>query len=102
MLALSLGADMRRREFISLLGGTAVAWPLGARAQQAGGIRRVGVLMGYAETDPAAQAQVGAAAAGTAEAGLGGRAQYSHRCSLSWGGCWSCSRRSRPKSDALG
>jgi putative ABC transport system substrate-binding protein len=49
---------MRRREFLGVLGGAAAAWPLTARAQQLDRVRLIGLLMGFAEDDPAAQSLV--------------------------------------------
>jgi putative tryptophan/tyrosine transport system substrate-binding protein len=59
---------MKRREFIAGL-GSAAAWPLVARAQQAERMRRIGVLMGLAESDPRAQARLSALARGLREFG---------------------------------
>jgi ABC-type uncharacterized transport system substrate-binding protein len=60
---------MRRREFITLLGGAAAAWPLAARAQQSDRMRRVGVLMSVAANDPEGQARLAAFLQGLQEFG---------------------------------
>src|SRR5262249_17154656 len=60
---------LQRREFITLLGGAAVAWPLAARAQQPERMRRIGVLMNLAADDVEGQQRLAAFLQGLQEAG---------------------------------
>jgi putative tryptophan/tyrosine transport system substrate-binding protein len=75
---------MRRRDFITLVGGAAAAWPLVVRAQQPDRIRLVGVLMGFAENDPTAQSMVAAFRAALAK--LGWTEGSNVRIELRWSG----------------
>jgi putative ABC transport system substrate-binding protein len=63
-----VGHDLKRRQFITLLGGAA-AWPLGARAQQGEQLRRVGILLPAAADDSTWQARVGAFLQGLGQLG---------------------------------
>jgi ABC transporter substrate binding protein len=76
-------SQFKRREFITLLGGTAVTWPLTVRAQQPDRIRLIGVLMAFAESDPAAQSQVAAFRGALAK--LGWTEGRNLRIELRWG-----------------
>lgn len=60
---------MRRREFITLLGGAIVAKPLMANAQPGERVRRIGALIGTSESDPESQARLAALRAGLAQHG---------------------------------
>ena len=77
--------DMKRREFITLLGGAAAAWPLAARAQQRGDrVRRIGVLMNLAGDDPEGQARVAAFLQSLQQ--LGWTDGHNVRIDYRWGG----------------
>src|SRR6516162_2059105 len=75
--------EIRRREFITLLGGAA-AWPLAAPAQQDTRARRIGVLMGSDENDPEAKTEVSVFI--QALAALGWTDSRNVRMDLRWGG----------------
>jgi putative ABC transport system substrate-binding protein len=74
---------MRRRAFIGALGGAAVAWPLAARAQRTGSMRKVGVLLSGIESDPDSQVRIAAFRQGFAELGWndGGNVHIEYRWS---------------------
>ena len=74
---------MRRRELIKLLGGTATAWPLAARAQQSGQVRRVGVLMVMEEGDPLGKSYLAAFQDGLQKLGWN---DGNARLDIRWGG----------------
>jgi putative tryptophan/tyrosine transport system substrate-binding protein len=60
---------VKRREFITLLGGAAAAWPLAVRGQQGQRVRRIGVLLSMVESDPRGLEYITVFAQGLAELG---------------------------------
>jgi putative ABC transport system substrate-binding protein len=76
--------DLRRREFMALLGGAAATWPLGASAQQPPRARRIGVLINIAADDPEGHARITALAQGLEEAGWASGRNV--RIDYRWGG----------------
>lgn len=75
---------MRRREFITLIGGATASWPLAAQAQQLDRVRRLGVLMGWVESDPAGQGQLKAFRASLTK--LGWTQGDNLKIEVRWGG----------------
>lgn len=63
------GGRMQRRDFIKVVGGSAVVWPFAARAQQADQVRQIGVLMQLGEGEPQPCVEVAAFLQGLQELG---------------------------------
>jgi putative ABC transport system substrate-binding protein len=74
---------IRRREFITLLGGAAAAWPLPARAQQGERVRRIGVLLPQDQDSPVGQARIAALLQELRQLGWTGR---NARIDIHWAG----------------
>ena len=72
---------MKRRQFITLLGGAAAAWPLAARAQQRERMRRIGIVMPFAKGDSEGEARIRALKQELAKLGWtdGGNIQFDER-----------------------
>jgi putative tryptophan/tyrosine transport system substrate-binding protein len=91
---------MRRREFLGGIGGAAaVAWPLAARGQQPNGMRRIGVLMAHAESDPEFKAYVAAFRAGLEK--LGWTEGRNIRIDFRWGALDDAEARERSAKELI-
>ena len=83
----SLGADMKRRDFIAGLGGAAASWPFTAHAQQGDRMRRIEVLLPAAADDAEFQARVGAFLQALQQLGWTDRPQCGDRHPVGHGQC---------------
>ena len=93
------GGHMQRRELIRLLGGAAAAWPLAARAQQPDRMRRIGVLMAHAESDPEFRTYVAAFREGLEK--LGWREGRHLKVDFRWGALDDAEARQRAAKELI-
>src|SRR5260370_41155737 len=89
-MSFGMGDGMRRREFITLLGGSAATWPLAARAQERDRTQRIGVMFSSVEGDPQSAKDLAAFKSGLQA--LGWREGANLQIDYRWGGRrpWTC------------